>query len=173
MDTSTRITQLARRCGPSYRRRWPGNELIAEISELERSLPDPVNPDPANSQAWLKERCQLAQMRLDYDLASSLVQQLLALHPSQREWLTLQAAIGAEREFWRSLGLSPAELQSLGDFLEEQEVDPDEEPESADDLRHTHAWIDRHCPERRARIIEGLQAQGGFCDAEVLANVVT
>jgi hypothetical protein len=120
----------------------------------------------------LNERCMLAQMRLDYELASSLARQLLDQHPSQRELLTLHAAIGVEREFWRSLGLTPQELESLGAHLHNCAVDPDDRPESPDDLRHTHAWIDQHCPDRRDRIIEGLRSQGGFCDAEVLTNVV-
>ncbi|MCA0314843.1 MAG: DUF2695 domain-containing protein [Candidatus Melainabacteria bacterium] len=64
--------------------------------------------------------------------------------------------------------LSPDNLESLGVFL-----DGELAKSSCDhSLRLTKSWLASHITSNQAHVLEALRKSGGYCDCEVLFNVV-
>ncbi|WP_301950653.1 DUF2695 domain-containing protein [Bacillus sp. V59.32b] len=67
------------------------------------------------------------------------------------------------------MGLSPEELDSLGNYI----ADKLNENSCDHTLTFTKEWLkEKKTKNKIAGITKALQNQGGFCDCEVLANVV-
>lgn len=69
---------------------------------------------------------------------------------------------------WAGLGISPGQLNELGGFLERELA-----ASPCDHTRRlTEQWLSAAGVKNIPRVLRSLGNQGGFCDCEVLANVV-
>jgi hypothetical protein len=69
---------------------------------------------------------------------------------------------------WKDLGLSPAQLQSLGSYLDAVLGSGP----FHNDLRWTESWLNSNAAEKRDHVVNALLAKGNSSDLKVLHNVV-
>ncbi len=71
-------------------------------------------------------------------------------------------------ESLKEIVLTPNELVDLGEYLEKALLEPCDHS-----LKHTKEWLAVNIEKKNhAKVIKGLQNAGGYCDCEVLANVI-
>ena len=157
-DRALKLRKLAMRAGQtSLGRRALPPHLIEPVRTLLREAED--------AEDW-GNASLASEMLLDYRRAAELHERVIASRPATTPDLKRRVALAAARKFWEGLGLTPAELRSLGDAL----------VPSRDACDHTLAateqWWAASKVAEPAKIIDALRERGGHCDCEVLANVV-
>lgn len=152
----------------SYERREPEKEAIPYLVEARRGLRRFVREYPESVEAWL---------------ALSFAEEYLLNYPAARQSLDRYLLLGGERskktlkrlvnlkqyeERWAVLLLTPAQLGSLGAFLELELA------KSECDHSHslTETWLKEHLKTKQALALEAVKKYGGHCDCEVLFNLV-
>lgn len=70
---------------------------------------------------------------------------------------------------WAELSLTPSQLDELGSYLQSRLT----EKGCDHTLRHTQEWLQNIGTGNKKGVIDALRNQGGYCDCEVLNNVVS
>ena len=122
----------------------------------------------ANARVW-RLLSQAEEMLLAYRGARLAFEQALQLEGSKdKRDLKRLAVLREGEQTWRELCLSPEQLRDLGSHLEEKLA------ESACDHtpRVTRAWLEAQGLADGGKVLNALRDRGGYCDCEVLTNVV-
>ena len=152
----------------SYERRAPSREARIGFLRVRRSLREILSCEPGNIRA-LQLLASAEEGLLNYPAAVAALEQVLRLNPApERRVLKQLARVSEYARAWKDLKLSPNELEELGNHLRKQlalfRCD--------ETTRLTEQWIRQRRPRKLQLILRGLQSHGGYCDCEVLANVV-
>lgn len=151
----------------SYRRGLPAPRARSDLHAARMGLRELVTRD-ASVEAW--RALSLAEEAfLDYPAAVRALEAAVAASqcPDRRDLKRLhQLRESAAR--WRSLALTPNQLAALATHLRERlAVTPCDHS-----LRNTREWLSDHAIASVDDIIRGIEQTGGYCDCEVVLNVV-
>ena len=152
----------------SYERRAPEKKAVPYLVEARTGLREYVRIHEQDAEAW----------RL-----LSLAEEFLLSYPAARKCLKRAAAIAGKpdkkdvkrlallKEYetkWAQLSLTPDQLAALGRYLDGRLAD------SACDhsLRHTEKWLREQNIGQIGQLLQAIRNEGGFCDCEVVLNVV-
>lgn len=153
----------------SYERRSPAKKAIPYLMESRNGLRKFVLQSPEVAESWL---------------ALSFAEECLLNYPAARQSLDRYLELGGERskktlkrlvnlklyeEKWANLMLRPVQLECLGAFLEQELA----KSNCDHSCRRTEDWLKEHIKTEHALILEAIKKYGGYCDCEVLSNVVT
>jgi hypothetical protein len=108
-------------------------------------------------------------MLLAYRGARLTLERALQLEGSKdKRDLKRLAVLREGEQTWRELSLSPEQLRGLGSHLEAKlaESPCDHTP------RVTRAWLEAQGLAAAGKVLNALRDRGGYCDCEVLTNVV-
>jgi tetratricopeptide (TPR) repeat protein len=152
----------------SYGRRTPADAAVPYLRQARNGLRMIADQQPENAQAW-RQLSQAAEALLDYGEARAALEKALALSGvADRRDLKKLASLRELEAWWDGLGLTPPQLAELGRCLEKMVfASPcDHTP------RHTRMWLEHSGLRNPDQIIRALRDRGGYCDCEVLNNVV-
>lgn len=161
LELGTRLSKQS-----SYARRMPARESHPHFAHARALLQRIVTRCPIDSNA-LRLMSRVCESLLDF--SNAIRYQELAISAtgtqSNKDLKRLAVLRGSLRE-WQELGLSPRQLESLGQYLEAHGVG--EEQRS---LELTSSWaIENELNPRD--VCEGVQRRGAFSDFQVLSNLV-
>jgi hypothetical protein len=152
----------------SYERRAPDQEAVPYLLQARTGLKAYVRQYPTDPEGWRllsqAEECLLSYAAAIYALEMAMAQSAQRDRRDLKRLVLLQEYAAK----WQGLGLEPAELAELDTYLEQHLA---EQP-CDHTLRHTHQWLRERRIKHSTRVLQALRSQGGFCDCEVLANVV-
>lgn len=165
------------------------SQLIAAQKLTGQSSYERRAPSPKAIPALLKAKTDIQAFLLLHENEAqahrllSTVQECLLNYPGARASLELAIQLSSQRDAkdlkrlallkeyekkWAELPISPAELASLGSFLEhalsKQRCDHS--------LEQTRGWLSEHSPTKMDSKLKAIRHWGGYCDCEVLYNVV-
>lgn len=151
----------------SYERRMPAAAALQNLREASSGLRVLVRKEPS-AEAW-RSLALAEEVLLHYPAAFEALQQAIALSPSpDRKDLKRLVQLKEYAAKWDALGLSPKSLSDLGKFLQtalgQKSCDHSH--------RHTKAWFVSRGTKSVPKVIKSLQSAGGYCDCEILFNVV-
>lgn len=152
----------------SHQRRAPSDKATPLLVESKAGLRKLVREYPDTAEAWLALSFAEESL-LNYPAARRALERYLDLG-GERNRKTLKRLVNLEESEtkWANLILSPVQLEFLGAFLEFELA--------KSDCDHTHRltelWLKEHFKSNGAPILEALKEHGGYCDCEVLFNVV-
>ena len=150
-----------------YARRLPAREASRDLNEARRILLLSLQrrPDAPHVLAMLS---QILECLLDYEQAIDyLTRAFQHGHPRTQKELRRLALLREASEEWKTLRLSPEELDRLGRFLTEIGVGPEDRS-----FNFTRKWLVMEGVDSPEDVIAALQKRGAFTDFQVLANVV-
>ena len=152
----------------SYQRRLPDKKAIPFLLDARKNLRQYVVQNPSEPQGW-RLLSQAEECLLNYSEAITTFQKYQELVPSRdKKDLKRLIVLKENATEWSSLILLPEQLQELGKYLEQKL-----ETEDCDHtLRITQEWLKNNIPKNTSKIISAIRNRGGFCDCEVLSNVV-
>lgn len=152
----------------SYMRGNPASAAIPFLLEARSGLRDYVRENDTNAEALrllsLAEECLL-----NYHAARQWLECAISLSVQKDKKDMKKLALLTEYENrWAELGLTASQLEDLGNHLNMKL------PENGCDhtLRFTLEWLQGASRRKTKGVIEALRNRGGFCDCEVLNNVV-
>jgi len=152
----------------SLDRRMPDKKSILFFIEARKGLKEYVTFNPEDSFGW-RLLSQVEESLLNYPEALSSLQKSIELGGKDKKDLKKMALLKEYLVSWSKLELTQEELDFLGDYLD----DKLDEHGCNHTLSFTKKWIDDNIPKsKKTRIVKALREKGGFCDCEVLANVV-
>lgn len=152
----------------SLDRRMPAKESIPYLLDARKGLKQYVLLNPDDYSAW-KLLSQAEETLLNYPAALSALENSLKSGAKDRKDLKRLALLHEYLLTWKELNLTPEQLSSLGEYLEIKL----DQCNCNHTLSFTKEWLDNNVAKnKKSKIIKTLQAQGGFCDCEVLTNVV-
>ena len=151
----------------TYQRRLPSKAALPKIREARRGLRLLVRVAPSAA-AW-RTLALSEEALLHYPAALLALEKCIASSPElDRKDMKRMAALREYAANWQSLGLTPTLLEELG-----QHLDLTLRADSCDHThRHTSCWLDAKGMRSQAKVIAALKKAGGYCDCEVLANVI-
>jgi len=152
----------------SYERRMPADDAMPYILEARRGLRRIAADGSASARVW-RLLSQAEEMLLAYRGARLALEQALQLEGSKyKRDLTRLAVLREGEQTWRELALSPQQLRDLASYLETKlaESPCDHTP------RVTSAWLEAHGLAAGGKVLNAFRDRGGYCDCEVLTNVV-
>lgn len=150
-----------------YGRRLPDPQSLPHYETAKRLLSEILEATPGNFTA-LTLMSELYENFLEYDLAIEYFKKAIqAGEPQTHKTLKRFAALQENANDWRELLLTPAELQSLGEYLEEHNIGPEHH-----NLNLTREWLRTRKFTNIDAVVAALYSRGGYTDLEVLANVV-
>lgn len=152
----------------SYERRAADKKAMPYLLNCRTGLRKYVREHPDTVDAWyalsLAEECLL-----NFPAARQSLEQYLALGGERSKKLLKRLAnLKQYEKKWSELMLNPVQLESLGVFLERELAKSNCDHSN----RLTEAWLTDHLKTKPALILEALKRYGGYCDCEVLLNVV-
>ncbi|WP_277585232.1 DUF2695 domain-containing protein [Psychrobacillus antarcticus] len=152
----------------SWDRRAPAKKAVPFLLEARRGLKDYVVENETIPLAW-RLLSQAEECLLNYNNAIYCLERAMELDKKNQKDLKRLFLLKDYGGMWNELNLSPEQLESLGIFLDEKL--------NADDCDHslklTKSWLEDNIPKSKlSKIVKALKNQGGFCDCEVLSNVV-
>ncbi|WP_230933917.1 DUF2695 domain-containing protein [Priestia sp. TSO9] len=152
----------------SYQRRAPSKKAIPHLLSARKGLKEYVEKHATDAFAW-QLLSQAEEYLLNYNAALSALQNAVTLNKKDRKLVKKLVLLKEQANKSHELDLSPEELDSLEAFLDEK-VDI----QGCDHtLIYTKEWLDTHIPvSKKSKVVKALQNQGGFCDCEVLMNVI-
>lgn len=152
----------------SYKRRMPTETALPLLRDGIRQLVLFTRGRPECERAW-RLRSLAEECVLDYAQAQDSLQRAIEIAgaPTRKDLKRL-AHLRQSRQYWEALMLSPAQLESLGEFLS----DPSRFNPCSNDVRWTRKWLEENVPEQVDLILVRLMACGGYSDLQVLQNVV-
>jgi hypothetical protein len=152
----------------SDQRRAPEKIAIPYLLSARKGLKEFVKENEDNSLAW-RLLSQAEEYLLNFNAAINCLQKVNELGGKDRKDLKRLVVLKEYGRQWQELNISPEQLELLGTYLE-QKVDS-----SGCNHTHTHTkeWLDENIPKnKKSKVIKSMQNQGGFCDCEVLMNVI-
>ncbi|WP_394555643.1 DUF2695 domain-containing protein (plasmid) [Priestia aryabhattai] len=152
----------------SYQRRAPSKKAIPHLLVARKGLKEYVKQYPNSSLAW--QLLSLAEeYLLNYNAALTALQSAVFLNEKDKKLLKRLALLTEYAGKWQELDMTPEHLRSLETYLQERL-----ELRLCDHtLIYTKEWIDISTLHRKkSHIVKAIQNQGGFCDCEVLMNVI-
>ena len=151
----------------TYERRLPAAAALPKLHEASVGLRSLVRTE-STVEAW-RNLALAEEALLNYPAAFEALQAAIALsHTPDRKDLKRLVQLKEYVAKWDAIGLTPQTLSDLGDYLEiAMRCEPCDHSH-----RHTKAWLDSHGVASTAKVIKGLESAGGYCDCEVLLNVV-
>jgi len=168
-ELSALLREGQRRSGQgSCGRRTPADAAVPHLRQARSGLRTIAGQRPGDAQTW-RLLSQAEEALLDYGNARSALEKALALEGrADRRDLKKLAALRELEAWWDGLGLTPLQLAELGGRLEKiLSASPcDHTP------RHTRVWLERSGLLNLDQIVRALWDRGGYCDCEVLNNVV-
>ncbi|MED4455680.1 DUF2695 domain-containing protein [Metabacillus fastidiosus] len=152
----------------SYQRRAPAKKAVSYLLSARKGLNEYVKQNTDNILAW--RLLSLAEeYLLNYNAAIYSLQKVIELGEKDRKDLKRLVMLKEYGGQWQELNMSPEQLESLGTYLEEK-IDTYGCDHS---LTHTKEWLDGNIPKsKKSKVTKAMQNQGGFCDCEVLMNVI-
>lgn len=152
----------------SLDRRMPDKKAIPFFIDARKGLNEYVIINPQDSIGW-RLLSQAQEALLNYPEALSSLEKSIELGGKDKKDLKKIALLKECLKSWDELKLTPEQLESLGDYLNEKLG----EFGCKHTLSFTKEWIDENMTKnKKTKIIKSIQGKGGFCDCEVLANVV-
>jgi len=151
----------------TYRRRLPAPRARQDLEAARTGLRKLV-VEKATPEAW-RALALAEEAFLDYSAAIQALETAIAASAkSHRKDVKRLHQLRETAARWQSLALNPQQLQTLGDYLEEHlAVLPCDHT-----LHHTRAWLLSQPALSLPDVLRGLEQAGGFCDCEVVLNVV-
>ncbi|UOY92405.1 DUF2695 domain-containing protein [Ectobacillus sp. JY-23] len=152
----------------AYQRRAPAKKAIPYLLKARTGLKVYVEHEPNQALAW-HLLSQVEEYLLNYNAAIFSLQKALELGGRNRKDLKRLAMLKEYGGQWQELNMSPEKLESLGVYLQNKI-----EFFGCDHtLTYTKEWLDENVPKsRKSKVVRAIQNQGGFCDCEVLMNVM-
>lgn len=152
----------------SLERRAPAAKAVPYLKTARDGLRQYVADTPTSVAAW-RLLAEAEECLLDYGAALRALQKAIELSGKRdrrdvKKLVFLQQADGK----WADLGLTPAQLASLGRHLEAQLAGGTGDRS----LRLTREWLAREEIAAPERVIAALDRRGAFSDFQVLYNVV-
>ncbi|MBC8061548.1 MAG: DUF2695 domain-containing protein [Clostridiaceae bacterium] len=152
----------------SLDRRMPDKKSVPFFIGARKGLKEYVTLNPTDSTGW-RLLSKVEESLLNYPEALSSLQKTIELGGRDKKDLKKIALLKECLTSWGELELTPEQLDSLGDYLEDKLKDY----ECNHTLSFTKEWIDENMLEsKKTRIVKAINGKGGFCDCEVLANVI-
>ena len=152
----------------SYQRRAPSPKsvpaLLAVKSEIKQFLAENTENAEAHRMLSMVQECLL-----NYPAARSSFETSLSLSNQRNPKDLKHLALLRENESkWNDFPLAPEELANLGDFLSVSL--------SLSGCNHsveqTKLWLTKNSPSKLETKLKAIRHWGGYCDCEVLVNVV-
>lgn len=145
----------------------PSAKAVPILREALAGLRLHVQNSPS-VQAW-RSLALAEEALLHYPAAHAALQRAISLSGTpDRKDLKRLVLLSEYAAKWEALGLSPEVIASLGNHLgsvlQAQPCDHS--------VRHTKAWLEARGVKSIAKVIRALASAGGYCDCEVLLNVV-
>jgi hypothetical protein len=152
----------------SYQRRNPASGAVPFLLEARSGLKEYVEANETEEAAW-RSLSQAEECLLNYAAARRCLEKAMTLSERKDKKDLKRLALLNEYDLkWADLKLMPAELAELGNHLcarlSEQGCDHT--------LRLTQEWLGERGVAKVKGVIDALRNQGGYCDCEVLYNVV-
>ncbi|MHA7098801.1 DUF2695 domain-containing protein [Priestia aryabhattai] len=152
----------------SYQRRAPLKKAIPHLLVARKGLKDYVTQYPTNALAW-QLLSEAEQYLLNYNEALTTLQNVLSLGDKDKKLLKRLAMLTEYGSRWQELEMTSEQLESLEIYLQEKL----ELYGCNHTLIYTREWLDINVlSSKKSKVVRALQNQGGFCDCEVLMNVV-
>ena len=152
----------------SYQRRAPAKEAIPYLLNARKGLNEYVKQNADNTLAW-RLLSQAEEYLLNYNAALYSLHKVIELGVKDRKDLKRLAMLKEYGGQWQELNMFPEQLESLGTYLEKK-IDACGCDHT---LTRTKEWLDENIPKsKKSKVTRALQNQGGFCDCEVLLNVI-
>lgn len=150
-----------------YHRRAPAKKAIPYLLSARRGLKLYVKQNTDNTLAW-RLLSQAEEYLLNYNAALFSLEKVIELGGDRKDLKRL-AMLKEYGVKWQDLNMSPEQLASLGRYLEIK-IDSYGCDHT---LIHTKEWLDENITKsKKSNITKAMQNQGGFCDCEVLINVI-
>lgn len=153
----------------SYQRRSPAKPAIPFLLEARSGLKTYVEVNGQDAKAW-RSLSQAEECLLNYSAALDCLERAMNLSGQRDKKDLRRLALLKEYEAdWKDLNLTPAQLQALGDHLNQKLLE-----EGCDHtLRCTQEWLKALSIAKPKSVMDALRNRGGYCDCEVLNNVVS
>ncbi|HZZ78207.1 MAG TPA: DUF2695 domain-containing protein [Gemmataceae bacterium] len=152
----------------SYMRRKPAAEALPFLIEARTGLQELVRINDKDPQAW-RLLAQAEECLLNYAAARRCLETAMSLSARKdKKDLKRLALLRENEKQWAELELNPDQLGDLGEHLQAAlgEAGCDHT------FRFTEEWLRRNNGNDINRLLETLRGRGGYCDCEVLANVI-
>ncbi|MEK5389699.1 DUF2695 domain-containing protein [Margalitia sp. FSL K6-0131] len=152
----------------SLQRRAPSKKAVPLLLSARQGLKEFVIENSNNALAW-RLLSQAEECLLNYKEAIICQEKTMELGHRERKDLKRLALLKEYGGKWEEINLSPDQLETLWAFLDEMI--------NSEGCDHTHkltkSWLENNVPKSKiSKIIKAMRNQGGFCDCEVLLNVV-
>ncbi|NEW01335.1 DUF2695 domain-containing protein [Bacillus megaterium] len=152
----------------SYQRRAPSKKAIPHLLAARKGLKEYVKQYSNDALAW-QLLSQAEEYLLNYNAALMALQNAISLDKKDKKLLKRLALLKEYASKWQELDMTPEQLQSLEIYLEEKL----EVYGCNHTLIYTREWLDiSTLHSKKSKIVKALQNQGGFCDCEILMNVI-
>lgn len=152
----------------SYERKEPAKKAIPYLLKVKKGLYEYIKLDSDNALAWrLLSQCE--ECLLNYQGAISSLQKAMSLDKGNKKDLKKLALLKECNVRVEELKLSVEQLNSLERYLQENM-----KAKGCDhSLTYTKNWLNRCIPKSmHSYIIRALRNRGGYCDCEVLMNII-
>ncbi|MDC7783374.1 DUF2695 domain-containing protein [Priestia megaterium] len=152
----------------SYQRRAPSKKAIPHLLAARKGLKEYVKQYSNDTLAW-QLLSQSEEYLLNYNAALTALRNALFLEKKDKKLLKRLALLKEYAGKWQELDMTSEQLQSLEIYLQEKlEVYGCDHT-----LVYTREWLDiSTLHDKKSNVVKALQNQGGFCDCEVLMNVI-
>ena len=152
----------------SGQRRAPEKIAIPYLLSTRKGLKEFVKQNEDNSLAW-RLLSQAEEYLFNYNAAINCLQKGIELGGKERKDLKRLVMLKEYGRQWQEINIFPEQLELLGTYLEKK-VDSSGCNHT---LTHTKKWLDENIPKnKKSKFIKSMQNQGGFCDCEILMNVI-
>jgi len=152
----------------SYERRAPAKRAVPFLLDARSGLREYVRDHGEDATAW-RLLSQAEECLLSYGMARGALERAMSLagKPDKKDMKRL-ALLKEYESKWAELSLTPEELAALGQHLENRLA----ESPCDHTLHQTESWLEAKGAGDAKRVLEAIRNKGGYCDCEVLANVV-
>lgn len=152
----------------SYQRRNPAPGAVPFLLEARSGLKEYVESNGNEPQAW-RLLSQAEECLVNYAAARHCLEKVMSLCDRQdKKDLKRLARLREYQAHWADLNLTPAQLADLGShlrtMLSQRACDHS--------LRFTQEWLRASNFGKTNDMMDAIRNQGGYCDCEVLSNVV-
>jgi hypothetical protein len=152
----------------SYERRAPANAAVPFLLDARAGLREYVRVHENDAAAW-RLLSQAEECLLAYGPALACLERAMSLSGKKDKKDLKRIALLRESEAkWTQLAITPEQLAALGRYLESRL----DQCSCDHTLRHTEQWFHDEFAGSERRAIQGVRSRGGYCDCEVLANLV-
>ncbi len=152
----------------SYERRVPAKKAVPFLLDARGGLREYLREHGEDVTGW-RLLCQAEECLLSYSMARAALERAMSLtgKPDKKDMKRL-ALLKEYESKWAQVSLAPEQLATLGHHLEGSLA----ESPCDHTLHHTEKWLQTQNMGTEKRVLEAIRNQGGYCDCEVLANVV-